>query len=655
MPAAHPVIKYWRRLIGLYRIQTDDMDLLRAQFDAFVRQVPLLYAVLGINALAVSASFSGDARPLWTRLYPVAMVAIAAIRGVWWWRRRYFSFSDNHIRQNIINTSVLAMAIAASFVWWGLSLYVLGDGDTRGHLTFFLALTLIACVFCLMPVRPAAYGVATIGLVPFIGFFMWADGGRMQVEALVMVLVGFGTLTLLTRYNDSFAALIRSRRDLNLRQIETQKLSDDNRRIALTDALSGLPNRRALLARLDNVLARQPLVPNTLGIAFIDLDGFKDVNDAHGHQMGDAVIHRVSRMLEAIVPNSAMLARTGGDEFAILFEGASAIATLEYLANQVLLHLALPICIDDRVFHIGASIGAAIDEDGVTNPHELLRRADTAMYRVKENGKSALEIYNASFDARRVLRQTIESDIRLGLERNEFEVYYQPVIDARTNTTVSVEALIRWPRRPAGSLAPDDFIEIAEISGLIQPIGLFVLRRACTDLRSFENLKLAVNISPAQFRHPDFEAQLKQVLRETRFPPGRLQLEITEGYLIDHPERAAHAIDAFKQMGVSVALDDFGTGYTSIAYLQAYGFDVVKLDKSLAAGLGLDTKASLLIAGMVSIANALRMRVIAEGVESKEQATLLRMAGCHELQGYLFGRPQSLAGLIARQRLGSSN
>jgi EAL domain-containing protein (putative c-di-GMP-specific phosphodiesterase class I) len=211
--------------------------------------------------------------------------------------------------------------------------------------------------------------------------------------------------------------------------------------------------------------------------------------------------------------------------------------------------------------------------------------------------------------------------------------------------TAWVEALARWPRRPDGPIAPDDFIEIAEVGGFIQQLGLFVLRRACSEMRDFADCKLSVNISPAQFRHLGFETEIKQVLEETGFPAHRLQLEITEKHLIDHPDRARQAIDTLRALGVKFALDDFGTGFTSIAYLPSYGFDCIKIDRSLVSSLGTDPKARLLISGMVHIANALDLQVIAEGVETSAQATLLRAAGCHALQGYLFGRPAPISEL----------
>lgn len=220
-------------------------------------------------------------------------------------------------------------------------------------------------------------------------------------------------------------------------------------------------------------------------------------------------------------------------------------------------------------------------------------------------------------------------------------------MDAQTGRIVAVEALLRWPRRPEGPLPPDDFIETAEATGQIHPLGMFVLERACRDIGPLENLRLSVNVSPAQFRDSHFERQVAHVLEQTRFPPERLQFEITEGYLLSNPERVVRAVETFKQRGMSIALDDFGTGFTSIHYLRSYGFSHIKIDKSLLEGLAPGSKGAMLVTGAIMLACGLDMRVIAEGVETEEQAQLLRQAGCHKLQGYLFGKPMPLPDFIA--------
>jgi diguanylate cyclase (GGDEF)-like protein len=440
--------------------------------------------------------------------------------------------------------------------------------------------------------------------------------------------------------------VVRSRRTLALRQLETEKLSEENRRIAFTDPLTGLPNRRELLLRLDQLEARDSLAHNSLAVVFIDLDGFKLVNDEHGHQAGDALIRSVCERLARHCPDHAVLARVGGDEFAVLLEMhegiESAQAQAVALALRMLEEIAVPVVVDRHVLQVGGSIGIAANLDPAGHPRELLRRADLAMYHAKTQGKGQIALYSEELDKGRLRRLDIEAQIGNGLSRGEFDLVYQPIVDAVSGAVVSAEALLRWPRRGEGALPPDEFIEIAEATGQIHPLGLYVLERACRELRSFRQLTLSVNVSPAQFRHPGFEQQVLAILDATGFPAERLQLEITESYLLTNPERALRAVAMFKARGISLALDDFGTGFTSIHYLQSYGFSHIKIDKSLLVGLEPGSKATMLVAGAITLARALDMDVIAEGVECASQAEILRGAGCHAMQGYFFGKPMPL-------------
>ena len=273
----------------------------------------------------------------------------------------------------------------------------------------------------------------------------------------------------------------------------------------------------------------------------------------------------------------------------------------------------------------------------------MARKGSTAPVEAeKADGGGGSRAYIPGMDEGRTWRKQVEAEMRLGIERGEFDVHYQPLVDAVSGEIIAVEALVRWPRRPDGALGPDDFIPVAESSGLIHPLGLFVLRRACSQVAAHPGIRLNVNVSPAQFRHPHFEREVAEVLHETRFPTERLQIEITEGYLIDNPDRANRAIASFAALGVRVTLDDFGSGFASIGYLRKFPFSGIKIDKSLAAGLGTDPKASMLITGMVHLANGLDMAVTAEGIETERQAAMFRLAGCHELQGFYFGVPVPL-------------
>ncbi len=426
------------------------------------------------------------------------------------------------------------------------------------------------------------------------------------------------------------------------------KLSNNEqvaRTFALTDNLSGLPNRRALFERLQKFGAMRGPVHKC--VVFIDLDGFKDVNDVYGHSTGDKLIMIVAAALKGFLPKDGVLARMGGDEFAMLLGGKDADAHCQTFAETALAFLTTPIRIGERTVQIGASIGIAAGDLKVCRSQELFRRADMAMYHSKSTGKARITWYDGELDAARLRKQAIETGMRNGLTRDEFDVVYQPIVDARTQAVTSVEALVRWPRRPEGELYPDQFIALAESSGLIHPLGQFVLRKACQDVLHMDGVRLSVNISPAQFRDAQFESKVADILAETGFPAERLELEVTEGYLIENPERAISAVGTLKALGVSIALDDFGTGYSSIGYLRRYNFDKIKIDKSLAGKVDRDPQAAALVAGTVNIANALGLAVTAEGVETEDHVRLLKLAGCHFLQGYYFSRPKSLADLQA--------
>jgi diguanylate cyclase (GGDEF)-like protein len=416
------------------------------------------------------------------------------------------------------------------------------------------------------------------------------------------------------------------------------------RRVARTDWLSHLPNRRALIEELERVSLRGDI--DAKSVVFIDLDGFKDVNDIYGHEVGDELIITIARTLRDNVPKDGMLARMGGDEFAMTIGGDDAEALASAFAGFVLDYLNSAIRVGERTIHIGASIGIASGSLVECSSSELFRRADIAMYHSKITGKGRVTHYDAELNSERERQLAIESQIRIGLEKEEFDVWYQPIIDARSQKMVGVEALVRWPRRPEGPLGPDVFISIAETSGLIYGLGQFVLRRACQDLEPYGDLKLSVNISPAQFRDPEFETKVASVLEMTRFPAQRLQLEVTETYVLENPERARGAINNLKALGTAIALDDFGTGYSSIGYLRRFNFDTIKIDKSLAGLVDTDEQASALVSGTIRIARALGMTVIAEGVENEKQMKLLRLAGCDQLQGFWYSQPMPVDSIM---------
>lgn len=419
------------------------------------------------------------------------------------------------------------------------------------------------------------------------------------------------------------ALLVRS----GLRQVSRLE------RLGLTDTLTGLPNRHALhqdfkrLARSDEEMA----------IALVDLDGFMLVNEHYGHSIGDRAIRESGAIFLTICGDEAAVYRLGGDEFALLKSGPLAATLLEGLCRKIVERMARPVKVEERRLTLGASIGLArrsIGED--VSSSELLRRGDVAMYSSKRGGKSRCTWYSPEFDRSREVIRELDEELRHGLANEEFRLHYQPLVDCTTREIVAVESLIRWQRPDGKQIGPNVFIPVAEESGLINPLGLWVLRRACLDALAWDKIKLSVNISAAQLRNPEFPIQLGHILEETGFDPERLELEITETCLVLDPVVAERSLAVIRGFGVNVALDDFGTGYASFGFLRQFRFEKLKLDRSLVVQAGEDDGSRAMMLSSITVARAMKMEVTAEGVETEEQAEMVRAAGCDQIQGWLY-------------------
>ena len=404
---------------------------------------------------------------------------------------------------------------------------------------------------------------------------------------------------------------------------------------AHTDSLCGLPNRRAL--HLD--VSRHARRDTEIALALIDLDGFKAVNDFYGHVVGDRVLKLVGALFNELCQGHGRAYRLGGDEFALVMVGPLAGNILEGLCFRLLARLAEPLKVDDRSIAIGASIGLSrgSTRDG-PDSSELLRKSDVAMYVSKARGKARITWFSDEFDTRRQAQQRIDTDLREALKAGHLRLHYQPLIDAVTGRISSVEALLRWERPDGERIGPDVFIPVAEETGLIEAIGLWVLRQACLDALPWDGIRLSVNVSAAQLRNPQFPIHLGQILEETGFPASRLELEITETYVIGDPVMANRNLELVRDFGVGIVLDDYGTGFASIGFLRKFRFEKLKLDRSLLVDSVNDDSTRAVMASSVAIAKALGMKVTAEGVETETHADLARLAGCDQMQGWLYSK-----------------
>ena len=418
--------------------------------------------------------------------------------------------------------------------------------------------------------------------------------------------------------------------------------------LALHDPVCGLPNRIYFGRRLEEVIGDVRRGGHSAAVFYIDLDHFKDVNDTLGHHIGDELILSVTQRLSRIMREDDLVARLGGDEFAIITVCPSDSYSLQALAGRIISTVCAPYSIDGHTIVIGASIGIAVIDRRARDAGDILRYADMALYRAKNEGRNRACVYDAAMDADLSQRKLLEGDLRDAIKNDTIAAAYQPVVNSSGEIIIGVEALARWTHPTMGVIPPSDFIPVAENSGLIVELGEYMLRRACLDGKDWPNLTVAVNVSPLQFRRSDFVDMVERIIQETEFDPNRLELELTESTLLGNLEAAETSMLRLKSIGVRFALDDFGTGYSSLLYLRRFPFDKLKIDSSFVRSIETAPDAAAIVHAVVSLGRGLGMRVTAEGVETAEQHLFLRAAGVHSMQGFRFGRPGLAADINAR-------
>ena len=420
------------------------------------------------------------------------------------------------------------------------------------------------------------------------------------------------------------------------------------RHLAMHDPLCGLPNRIFFGERLEAVIDEVRAGSRPAAVFYIDLDHFKDVNDTLGHPIGDELIRNVTLRLSHTLRGDDLVARLGGDEFAVISSVGNDAVRMMTIAQRVITAICAPYSINGQNIIIGASIGIAVIDKECGGAADIMRYADMALYRAKNEGRNRACIYDAAMDADLSKRKLLEADLREAIETNQLRVLYQPIVNKSGEKLVGVEALCRWTHPTRGEIPPTEFIAAAEHSGLIISLGAWVLRRACTDGKAWPDLTMAVNVSPLQFRRTDFVEVVERTLAETDFDPARLELELTESVLIGNVDTAETAMLRLKALGVRIALDDFGTGYSSLLYLRRFPFDKLKIDRSFVLSIEGAADAAAIVHAVVGLGRGLGMQVTAEGVETADQHLFLRAAGVHSMQGYRFGRPVTAAEITQR-------
>lgn len=624
------------------RDDTAGIALMRSQFEAFSRQLPLLYFTLMINSVAVAFTHAASAPTLLSTIVPAILCSACALRLYVWSRRRAMLslLSDSEVAVRMRNTVVLVALFGAVFTFWGLSLYPYGGPYEHSHVAFYMSITVIACIFCLMHMRVAALLLTGIVLGPFVVFFALTANTVLIAIALNVVLVAFAMIKVLLTYYRDFSDLVNAKRVLEDKQYQLLALNTENQRLANIDSLTALPNRRHFLSRLGKHFAQADQDETRFAVGIVDLDGFKQVNDLHGHRAGDSLLEEVGRRLAAFSSEQLQIARLGGDEFGLLFGHVAANEDLIAASTAICDALRQPFALAQATVRISATVGIAVFPEAGRTAEQLFERADYALYHAKANRRGQPTLFSEQHES--AIRQLgkIEQALRQADLEQEMTLHFQPILNVVTGEVVSYESLARWHSPALGPIPPDTFIRIAEKSGLIHELTSMLLRKALAFMeRSDSRFGISFNLSARDLASPEAVDRICEIVLQSHIDPTRLTFEVTETAVIEDFAKGREALSQLSALGAKVALDDFGTGYSSLHCIHQLPLNSVKVDRKFVEDIERDTLAQGIVRSVVELCRNLELSCVIEGVETDRQAAVLVELGCSLMQGYYFGKP----------------
>jgi diguanylate cyclase (GGDEF)-like protein len=629
-----------RRVLSLLALDTGNPALVQSQFAAFARQLPVLYGILIVNSFALAATHIAVAPPVLTLALPAVLFVVCGMRMRFWWRHRGVSPSAEDACRLLRATLPLVVVLGCCFTAWALSLYPYGTAYARFHVAFYMAITVISCIFCLTHMLGAALMLTAIVIIPFAVFFCLTGQPVMTAIAINLLLVAAGMIFVLMRNYRDFAALITSQNEVRARQAEAVRLSEENFRLANIDSLTGLANRRRFLSDLDELLAEASDAGTRFAVALLDLDRFKVVNDVHGHGVGDRLLREVSERLRTVAAPDVCVARLGGDEFGATLAGNPDDAAVEAFGRSLATLLRGPYLAPDIMAEVTASVGIVVYPVGAETAQQMFERADYALYYAKQRRGGGVIVFSREHET--MIREAagLELALRQADLESELSLVFQPIVNASTGRPLGFEALARWSSPIVGPIPPDLFIVAAERMGIVGRLTEILFAKALAAAASWPaQLRLSFNLSAQDLASPPTIARVLRVLAESRVDPRRIDLEITETAVMRDVTQAREALAALRQTGMCVSLDDFGSGFSSLSHIHRLRLDKIKIDRSFVADLLTNQSSRDVIKTIIDLCRNLKLECIVEGVETEAQRLRLLGMGCRIMQGYLFSQP----------------
>ncbi len=622
----------WHKIIADLTVNSEDSFVMRSQLIALKKQLPLLYLILNANSLALAYTHYASAPLYLTLLAPAILLPICVLRVVQWSRLPVARLTEGELRDVLRRTLIVVSTLGVAFTAWSLSLYPYGDSYAQSHVAFFMSITVIGCIFCLMHLRPAALILTLVVAVPFTARFLTTGNPVFTAIAVNFFLVSIIMVVILLTYYKDFRDLVHSQQNL-------AALSRENARIANLDSLTGVANRRSFFSDVQLMMDAHVDGQPGFVLGIVDLDGFKPINDVYGHGAGDQVLVEVGRRLQQTAGTAARIARLGGDEFGLVLPIVDAEAVLE-LGRDLCEAIRAPLQMHAGMPQVAASIGFAVFPDMAADREHLVELADYALYHAKEHSRGTAVLFTKLHQDAIVARSRIEQELRRADFATEIKLQFQPIVEISSARVVAFEALARWHSPVLGLVAPDSFVPACERIGLIKDLTQIVIRKACAAARSWpHDIQISLNLSVHDLVSEDAISRLGSAIRDSRLCPTRITLEVTETALMQDFDQARDTLLALKALGANVSLDDFGTGYSSLSYVRQLPLDKIKIDRSFVADVVTDQASRDIVTMIVDLARNLRIGCIVEGVEDAEQVVILRALGCAVMQGYYFAKP----------------